>query len=503
MTTQLGPPRAGVALIPGWRDDAGQAPDHLERLDRSVLIEGRIIARSALHIGVGADVDSFAPSDRPVLRDRLGRPIIPGSTLKGTVRATVEALLLGAGLAGGIDACDPVERPCLDARGRAHLVRSLGEDRVAIAREVLGRSCATCHLFGSPWMRGRARFADLEPLGSARTAVRVCRPVSRDRQTAALTWTQDDFEVAPPGSTFGFAITVSNPRPWEVGLIVACLRQLDEGYLTLGGLAGRGLGRVRVVIEGARDADALDLLLGRPGEVAGMPSFRARFGAAPDAADDELDAEAPSDPGDDGAPASDPGDDATDSDPDAGDAPGDDGDGGDGEDPVPGGSIMASPAPADPADDEPAALHPAYVALREAVVEATRRVGEGQPNHSVIPQFMAAAGWTRARLIEEGFLTEQRKDWKIFYKKALEAGAVWGDEQTLLVETQSLGEGGELLEGGDAGEPDESDEEAAAAAAARARPFGDTPDDVRVRLERWREALETFIESRRRGDPLA
>jgi len=489
MTTELGPPRNGVALIKGWLAEGEPADAHLQAVRQTVHIEGRLVARTGVHVGVGLEVDPLAASSRPICRDQVGRPVIPGSTFKGAIRNAVETLLLGAGLGHGIDACDPVETPCLDGRGRGQLGRALGDTPDALALEVMRRSCASCHLFGSPWIRGRARFSDLEPLGTAPVGVRVCRPVSRDRQTASLWWAAEDFEVAPPGSAFAFTITVVNPRPWEIGLIAAALRQLDEGYVTIGGQAGRGLGRVRVAIEGIRSAGALDLLLGRAGEVVGTAAFRARFGApeasSVDAASDEGAAATDESAGEATPETEGGGEDAAAPDPGS-----------------PGGSVAHSPAPDEPKADEPDALHPAFVALREAVVEATRRVGKGQPNHSVVPQFMAAAGWTRQKLIEEGFLTEQRKDWKLFYKKALEAGAVWGDEQTLLVDipglepTESLGAAAETAEVETIG--GESEE----AFAARARIFGETPDDVRAVLERHRGELETYVRRRQSGEPI-
>lgn len=45
-------------------------------------ITGTLTTVTALHIGVGRSTEPIG-SDLPVLKDALGRPLIPGSSLKG------------------------------------------------------------------------------------------------------------------------------------------------------------------------------------------------------------------------------------------------------------------------------------------------------------------------------------------------------------------------------------------------------------------------------------
>ena len=61
-------------------------------LQNRLTIAGTLVALTALRIGAGRDTE-VTSNDLPVLRDALGRPFIPGASLKGTLRARVEALI--------------------------------------------------------------------------------------------------------------------------------------------------------------------------------------------------------------------------------------------------------------------------------------------------------------------------------------------------------------------------------------------------------------------------
>src|SRR5215207_10121039 len=66
-------------------------------LERLVRFDFRLTCTTGLHIGAGKSAD-LAGSDLPVLRDALGRPIVPGSSLRGILRSGVEAICLALGL---------------------------------------------------------------------------------------------------------------------------------------------------------------------------------------------------------------------------------------------------------------------------------------------------------------------------------------------------------------------------------------------------------------------
>ncbi len=57
-----------------------------------LTVRGDLLALTALRIGAGRATEIIA-ADLPVLRDALGAPFIPGASLKGALRAQVEAVV--------------------------------------------------------------------------------------------------------------------------------------------------------------------------------------------------------------------------------------------------------------------------------------------------------------------------------------------------------------------------------------------------------------------------
>src|SRR5579885_912680 len=68
-----------------------QAPQSPRRLVRHRYIRGTITCLSGLHIGAGRDDIEIGGNDNPIIRDPVsGLPYIPGSSLKGRMRALLE-----------------------------------------------------------------------------------------------------------------------------------------------------------------------------------------------------------------------------------------------------------------------------------------------------------------------------------------------------------------------------------------------------------------------------
>jgi CRISPR-associated protein Csm3 len=83
--------------------------------DGNILIRGRILCKTGLHVGGVAETTEIGGTDSPVILDRLKKvPIIPGSSLKGKIRSLLE---LEYGLyadGGGVHSCDREDCPiCL------------------------------------------------------------------------------------------------------------------------------------------------------------------------------------------------------------------------------------------------------------------------------------------------------------------------------------------------------------------------------------------------------
>lgn len=163
--------------------------------------------------------------------------IIPGSSLKGVIRSRYEKI---AHLFGS-DCCN-----ILDRNKCCHKP----EDWNKIPYEEQGRyvyqsMCPACKLFGSTEIASRIYIADAYPIGECvigeRTGVGINR-ITGAAQKGALY----DFEVVEEGS-FLVNITLKNYELYQMALLMFVLKDLDEGYVSLGAATTRGNGRMEVV----------------------------------------------------------------------------------------------------------------------------------------------------------------------------------------------------------------------------------------------------------------
>jgi CRISPR-associated RAMP protein (TIGR02581 family) len=256
-----------------------------ERFPGRFALEGRLRAVTALHVGAGRALSPVA-TDRPVVRDALDQPFIPGSSLKGLLRGEVERLVRAVRPAR---ACNPVGRDgerCVPRGPREPVQRTAaaGErtdqvgngERPAVTRASLDDLCWVCRLFGSPWMASRVQVADL-PVRAAtwlgQLEVRDGVPVDRDTGTARSAL-KHDREVVPPGVEFECRLRADTDDPRLLGMLALGLQQLEAGRLALGGARSRGLGRVELLVERRtlvrRDAESLLGYLTAP-EAGGVP----------------------------------------------------------------------------------------------------------------------------------------------------------------------------------------------------------------------------------------
>lgn len=219
-------------------------------------ITGSLRTASALRVGAGRDIAPDSP-DLPVMRDVLGRPFIPGSSLKGVLRSRLEALVRGLAPADPDVqrhcACLITEESklCVTAAERKALLKAADKDDAAYMRELLKQTCLVCRVFGSPWFAGRLRVADLMLQcdggegATPRRTVEIRNGVAIDRDTGtASSGKLYQFEAAVAGLDFGLHLTAENLSPVERGLVLMGVRLLQQGELTIGGSRSRGLGAV-------------------------------------------------------------------------------------------------------------------------------------------------------------------------------------------------------------------------------------------------------------------
>lgn len=245
------------------------------RLVQRVRLSGVLTTRTALRIGSG-DVGAFDAVDLPVIKDVDGCPLIPGGSLKGVVRSTVEALVRGAQAPGtkpretALWACDPLAENDseLVAKGCGHHEQSQRRD---IDPE---KHCPVCQLFGSHVIASHVRFCDAmlrisdgdRRRGRIPLEIRDGVSIDRDLRRAAGK-RKFDFEVVSPGAEFAVEVFVDNPKPWLMGLLMMGFDQLAEGFTALGGFTSRGLGRVDLRWSSLSRVSASELLSGSSAEL--------------------------------------------------------------------------------------------------------------------------------------------------------------------------------------------------------------------------------------------
>jgi CRISPR-associated RAMP protein (TIGR02581 family) len=243
------------------------------------LITATLRMKTALSVGARASLMPTG-SDLPVIKTPEGIPFIPGSSLKGVVRAYTERLLrtmdeLKQTRQGErLWACDPLDERerCVIAKCCEHCENCKGNccrdcsrckncmvkratqnnrlDDKKLTQEIWQRSCTACRLFGSPWLASRVSFQDamLSNRDSLLRLTEIRDGVGIDRDLgSAKSSIKYDFETVPAGAEFGITIVVENADEWEVGLLLLALEAMRKSELPVGGKTTRGPGWGEIV----------------------------------------------------------------------------------------------------------------------------------------------------------------------------------------------------------------------------------------------------------------
>lgn len=210
-------------------------------------IQADLLFDTAFRIGSGRGLDV---TDLPILRDTLGDPLLPGSSLKGLFRSTAEKLaphlglsacLLDYGLSGVkcYNALHPREnRELFQSWNEAFQNQPNSPSRLAWIED---HTCDVCKLFGSHLKTARIRFEDAQLLSWAgMTQIRDGVVLDRDSGTAVDGF-KYDFEVVPAGAQFKLNVYLENPSAADLALIGVVMQEFELGG-AIGGFTSRGLG---------------------------------------------------------------------------------------------------------------------------------------------------------------------------------------------------------------------------------------------------------------------
>lgn len=248
---------------------------HKQLMNEAVL-ELAISPNGPLLIKAGGDggADPTHP-DMEFVRT-LQQIYIPGSSLKGVIRAHAERIMrsLQTPPGPGTGACDPLNRD--KACGSQLDAKEESSARYA-------KSCFACRLFGNTAIASRVRFADALPAGEVTIEER--NGVAIDRVFGSVAVGPFNYEVVTRG-TFRTRIAFKNFTLAQLALVGLALRDLGAGRVGLGFGKSRGMGRVTVDwgrLEVRYPLAALKAGRSAPGELRGVgalvtPELRQAYG---------------------------------------------------------------------------------------------------------------------------------------------------------------------------------------------------------------------------------
>ncbi len=211
-----------------------------------VRITGKIVFYTAFHLGSGESGQDF--TDMAVLRDVYGKPLLPGSSLKGVFRSTAERLSQLIEMSTCfLDKNSNSECPGANEKLYEEAIKSINNAKrdEEIDRE-LSRLCDTCFLFGSGLARGRTFFYDASYTGEGSDIIERRDGVGIDRDSGtAVEKVKYDFQVIPRGAEFQFTLLAENVSPKEELLLKLTALEWSR-EVRLGGKTTRGLGGAKL-----------------------------------------------------------------------------------------------------------------------------------------------------------------------------------------------------------------------------------------------------------------
>jgi CRISPR-associated RAMP protein (TIGR02581 family) len=228
-------------------------------------ISGTLTTVTALRISAGRSSEPIG-SDLPVIKDALGRPLIPGSSFKGALRSRLESFLRGIDLSLAANPAIEEEWSITneDLNGENGIKKQVEEelkkfpdkqrigkrDRL-LTEKIVKETDFISLLFGSPWLASKLQIRDLTVLPDAwfgQYQERDGVAIDRDTETAA-DGKLYDYQVVPANTPFYFEAVVENAEEWELGLLMIGLHQFETEQIPLGGGRSRGLGVVKLEID--------------------------------------------------------------------------------------------------------------------------------------------------------------------------------------------------------------------------------------------------------------
>jgi len=230
-----------------------------EKLESRYIFRGALVLRDAMHVGSG-EGDERADS---LFARSNGKLYIPGSSLRGALRSTVERIANALGKntcllfdSSSSSACITSNPKLLE--GEKERVEKHGEEwneQKMLNFLQQGKLCDTCKVFGSTHFASKVKITDLYPIQNStpKDSVRYGIGIDRDTETASE-GALFQIEVVEKDCRFDFELIAENldgTDEWGllcIGLLEMMRKKEEGGSFYIGAKSAAGLGRCHLML---------------------------------------------------------------------------------------------------------------------------------------------------------------------------------------------------------------------------------------------------------------
>ncbi|MHA1265522.1 MAG: type III CRISPR-associated RAMP protein Csx7 [Candidatus Helarchaeota archaeon] len=227
--------------------------DHRYLINR-LSIEGALVTLSPLRIGGSREESPFQIADLGLIRIfRRGKviPYIPGSSLKGVLRSTVEKIYKSFNLQNICEITNP-KNSC-GGRFRNQLNAAMKDKDKKRANQMLlniveKQFCDICKIFGSSGYKSNIYIDDAYPLTETSFKIEKRPGIGIDRIKGFISRRAlYSTEYLATGSKFHFSMRLENLTPPLMRWIFLAIDFLNTQRAFIGSFSTKGFGRVEVI----------------------------------------------------------------------------------------------------------------------------------------------------------------------------------------------------------------------------------------------------------------
>jgi len=213
-------------------------------------------------VGSGNVEATFEESESLLIRIKMGEfdlPYIPGSSLKGIFRSTIEYILKSL----GIYTCMLARNSSCSNASSAILNASRERDDERIRKEIKNL-CIACKIFGGQSYASNVLMSDCVPIDSTAVKFDIAPGTAINRRDGTtIRGALFTLEHINPGSLFDFQIKIDNLPNYLIGLLFKVIYLINKNIILIGGKKRAGLGQVhlridKIEVKKLEDIDVID-----------------------------------------------------------------------------------------------------------------------------------------------------------------------------------------------------------------------------------------------------